>query len=237
MAGKKWLTLGEASELLGVHPATLRAWADEGKIPSFRTPGGHRRFAREDLQAFMRDRSAGAGSMPQRRGEVVERAVATARTRLPQARSGAPWYEAFDEELRQRKRQEGRLLFALALQYVAKPEERPEILGRALDLARRYGEDSVRFGVSLVDTLRAIMFFRQALLDALEANGDATRGITPASFRVTQEVEDFIREVTYTVVDSYENALRVHLRAVLTAKSSSPTPTVTIHHLAGALEA
>lgn len=229
MRRKAWLTLGEASELLGVHPTTLRTWANAGKIPSFRTPGGHRRFAREDLEAFMRERSQGSALAPRRRGEMVERALETARTRLPQARSGAPWYEAFDEEVRERKRREGRLLFALALQYVAKPEDRAQILGRATNLARRYGEDSVRFGVSLVDTLKAVMFFRQALLDALEANGDRERGITPANFRITQEVEEFIREIIYTLVDSYEQALRRHLPSAESGASAAPRPSVTIH--------
>lgn len=39
-----WLALRQASEKMGVSPATLRAWADEGRVPSYRTPGGHRRF-------------------------------------------------------------------------------------------------------------------------------------------------------------------------------------------------
>ncbi len=39
-----WLSLRDASGKLGVSPATLRNWADEGRVPSYRTPGGHRRF-------------------------------------------------------------------------------------------------------------------------------------------------------------------------------------------------
>lgn len=42
--GEAWLSLREASEKMGVSPATLRVWADEGRIQSYRTPGGHRRF-------------------------------------------------------------------------------------------------------------------------------------------------------------------------------------------------
>ncbi|HEV8654065.1 MAG TPA: helix-turn-helix domain-containing protein, partial [Candidatus Limnocylindria bacterium] len=45
-SGKRgdWLTLGEASRILGVDPDTLRRWADNGKVEVFTTPGGHRRF-------------------------------------------------------------------------------------------------------------------------------------------------------------------------------------------------
>ncbi|MBR8833255.1 MAG: helix-turn-helix domain-containing protein [Stigonema ocellatum SAG 48.90 = DSM 106950] len=34
----------EASDLLGVHPETLRRWKEEGKIVADRTTGGHRRY-------------------------------------------------------------------------------------------------------------------------------------------------------------------------------------------------
>lgn len=36
-----------------VTPDAVRQWADDGKLPSFRTPGGQRRFRREDVAAFL----------------------------------------------------------------------------------------------------------------------------------------------------------------------------------------
>ena len=48
-----WLTLGEASRILGVDPDTLRRWADGGKIEVFTTPGGHRRFLRASIDAML----------------------------------------------------------------------------------------------------------------------------------------------------------------------------------------
>jgi excisionase family DNA binding protein len=48
-----WLSIHEASRLLGVHIGTVREWADAGTLPSYRTPGGHRRFLRTDLQKFI----------------------------------------------------------------------------------------------------------------------------------------------------------------------------------------
>ncbi len=45
----RWLTLGEAADLLHVHRTTLRRWADEGQVPFMLTPGGHRRFAASDV--------------------------------------------------------------------------------------------------------------------------------------------------------------------------------------------
>jgi excisionase family DNA binding protein len=49
----EWLTLGQASKYLGVSESTVRKWADEGRLPAFSTPGGHRRFRRPDLDEFL----------------------------------------------------------------------------------------------------------------------------------------------------------------------------------------
>ena len=46
--------VGEASQILNVHPNTLRKWSDRGLIPSFRIGLlRDRRFAVEDLLAFL----------------------------------------------------------------------------------------------------------------------------------------------------------------------------------------
>jgi excisionase family DNA binding protein len=36
----------------GVQPATIRRWADDKKIPHFRTPGGHLRFNLSEIEAW-----------------------------------------------------------------------------------------------------------------------------------------------------------------------------------------
>ena len=51
--GLDWLTLGQAASHLGVAQSTVRKWADGGRLPAFYTPGGHRRFRRGDLEAFL----------------------------------------------------------------------------------------------------------------------------------------------------------------------------------------
>lgn len=38
------MTVGEVARLFAVHTSTVARWATEGRLPSFRTPGGHRRF-------------------------------------------------------------------------------------------------------------------------------------------------------------------------------------------------
>jgi excisionase family DNA binding protein len=48
-----WLTLGQAAKFLGVAQSTIRKWSDLGRVPAFYTPGGHRRYRRSDLEAFI----------------------------------------------------------------------------------------------------------------------------------------------------------------------------------------
>ena len=48
-----WLTLGQAAKYLGVAQSTIRKWSDHGRLPAFYTPGGHRRYRRRDLDAFL----------------------------------------------------------------------------------------------------------------------------------------------------------------------------------------
>jgi diguanylate cyclase (GGDEF)-like protein/excisionase family DNA binding protein len=64
----QWLRVQRASELAGVSASTLRRWADSGKVASQRTPGGQRRFSRDDLVALLPAARAGGrvtGSMAQ----------------------------------------------------------------------------------------------------------------------------------------------------------------------------
>jgi excisionase family DNA binding protein len=49
----EWLTLGQAARFLGVAQSTIRKWSDQGRVPAFYTPGGHRRFRRADLDTFL----------------------------------------------------------------------------------------------------------------------------------------------------------------------------------------
>jgi excisionase family DNA binding protein len=51
----EWLTLGQAARFLGVAQSTIRKWSDSGRVRAFYTPGGHRRFRRGDLEAFVDD--------------------------------------------------------------------------------------------------------------------------------------------------------------------------------------
>jgi excisionase family DNA binding protein len=46
-------TSSQAARYLGVSLATIRRWADAGHLSCYRTPGGQRRFSREQLDGFV----------------------------------------------------------------------------------------------------------------------------------------------------------------------------------------
>jgi excisionase family DNA binding protein len=46
-------TSSQAATYLSVSLATIRRWTDAGHISCYRTPGGQRRFSREQLDGFV----------------------------------------------------------------------------------------------------------------------------------------------------------------------------------------
>jgi excisionase family DNA binding protein len=57
-----WLTLGQAAKYIGVAQSTIRKWSDQGRVPAFYTPGGHRRYRRSDLDNFLERSGPNSGS-------------------------------------------------------------------------------------------------------------------------------------------------------------------------------
>ena len=58
---ERLLTPAQAAELLGRHPATVRRWADSGRLTTVRTTGGHRRFLADEVHRLL------AGDLPAER--------------------------------------------------------------------------------------------------------------------------------------------------------------------------
>jgi excisionase family DNA binding protein len=52
---KKFLGTHEVARLLSVDAGTVIRWADAGRLPCFRTPGGHRRISKDDVLRFVRE--------------------------------------------------------------------------------------------------------------------------------------------------------------------------------------
>jgi excisionase family DNA binding protein len=73
--------VGQAATYLGVSAASLRKWSDRGLVQTYRTPGGQRRYAREDLDAFiesMREPVAKPANEPTTQADIPESVTAAA---------------------------------------------------------------------------------------------------------------------------------------------------------------
>lgn len=161
--GEHWLSLRAAAQRLGVHPVTLRRWADSGQIAYMLTAGGHRRFAESELERFAR-----AHTMRQARTALptlwAEQALSHAREQLDTARS-EQWLASLDEKRREQYRQIGQRLMGLTLQYLS-ADNGEHLLEEARQIGRDYAEASLRIGLPLSEALQAAIYFRDRMLEA-----------------------------------------------------------------------
>ncbi|MBK8046715.1 MAG: helix-turn-helix domain-containing protein [Anaerolineales bacterium] len=198
----RWLTLKDASDFLGVHYTTLRAWADKGEITVFRTPGGHRRFGLDDLRRFLAERVGQAHAADE--GQLVDAAVVRARQEMQRVatESVQRWNYPLQGEAEQARRQRGRQLFSLAVAYVLKPSQRPRVMQSGRDLGYEYGREAAVSGVGLAETGRAVQFFRSQLVEAVR-NEEGAVGAELEDLRVERLIDQFLDEVLYAVLDGY----------------------------------
>ena len=187
----QWLSLGEACRLLQVNEATFRQWADHGHLRVYRTPGGHRRFYRDDVLALTKSNPTPqeSPSQAQREGSTLRR-IRRRLTHEDVARQ--PWYQSVETEGRDRMRLFGRRLLSLLLQEAQPRRRRQETLEEAVMLGHEYGAEMADRQVSLKDTTEAFIFFRTMVLDSAK----------PGSWEQVLEIAD---RVLVGIVESYQN--------------------------------
>lgn len=170
-----WLNTSQAARVLGVHPTTIRRWADGGQLPVMVTPGGHRRFSTGDLVAFERSRRQG-----QPRGlqeSWANQAVSFTRRQIASS-PDADWLSAYDEAARLEQRDLGRRMIGLILRYVSGEEDESQLLVEVRAIGRAHAETARHLGLSLADALQASQFFRDKVIET--AFGLSAGGSLPA---------------------------------------------------------
>jgi len=156
--------------MLGIAPGTLRRWADEGRIPVFTTPGGHRRFSRTTISGLLpvarphRPALARLGASPERMARAY-------RSRGATSSAGRPWITGLPEDVRDAFRTRGRELVSLLLEHLDAPDadRAAESLRAASELAAAYGRESAAQGASLSETVERFLWFRSPFVDELGA--------------------------------------------------------------------
>jgi excisionase family DNA binding protein len=209
----RWLTLSEASKLLGVHFTTLRRWADAGSVPYFRTPGGHRRFRRAELVAWLQGTQA--LDLVPAQDALIRSAVGFARQEMiEQGVTREPWHAAFAEtETRRDMADMGRSLFGLAIRYVTRTQGRGRVLQEGQRIGQYYGQQCAERSVPLVETVRAFIFFRRSLLQAVVPGVDDMGGQFDAEdVRIQRHLNHYLDEVMCACLESYDRHRRTLLQ-------------------------
>ena len=126
----EWLSLSEVAQVLGVHPSTVRNWADQGQFPVHRTKGGHRRFKRSEVELWQQSQRSDRPSEAQM---VVQNALKLTRFQITEGRLEAEaWYQKLDEEARNQYRLSGRNMMQGLTAYLSTDGEAAEAEARSL---------------------------------------------------------------------------------------------------------
>ncbi len=205
-ASRDWLSIREASRMLGVHIGTVREWADAGVLPSYRTPGGHRRFSLYDIRNFLQGRQQRSPSAQP--NASLDHALVRVRQEMqahPLDNTG--WFHdntpAPNAENRARQREFGQHLLRTVVAFVEHPDSRDQLLDEGRRTARAYGRAIAAGGLSAGNAARATIYFRQLILKSVLDVQLGARVNTEEDARLFQRVSAFVDEILLAILDNY----------------------------------
>ena len=197
----EWLSLSKVAKILGVHPSTVRNWADQGQLPVHRTKGGHRRFKLGEVELWQQSQR---NNGPDEAQLVIQNAIKRTRFQITEGHLEAEdWYLKLDEYARNQYRLSGRNMMQGLLAYLSCEGSEAEAESRSLGY--EYATRGRRHGLSVLDATQAFLFFRNTLLDAMLSIYEA------ASINSSQAWSDMFRKITaftdgilVTLLETYE---------------------------------
>jgi excisionase family DNA binding protein len=200
---ERLLNITKAAELLGVHPLTLRNWADKGYIGFFRTPGGHRRFRLEDLNAFLAQMNQGTQetTLITAARQAVKQAIAT----LPRQSAilNTNSRLSISDQQRAMMRDIGRTLLGLVIQYVAGSDDEA-VLQRGREIGYAYGRFACQQGLSISETVETFNFFRDTIIDVTFDTSTGTMKIDSSNPQLYRRLNHFLNGVLLATVQAVE---------------------------------
>ncbi len=198
--GESLLALGEAAHRLGVHPATLRRWAKRGDVVYMVTPGGHRRFPESEIRRLA-SRKAGGPDRNALQSALERRALTHTRSALDHHRE-AGWISRMDQEDRLKQRELGRRVMGLLMQFVAADDDGEDLLMEARNLGVTYAQMTEESGLTLSQTLQALMFFRDNIVESVVLMPESTRHRPATTQRVLRRANTFLNAILLGVTES-----------------------------------
>lgn len=200
----EWVSLGEAARILGVHPATVRNWADRGELPFRRTPGGHRRFRRPDLVQWA---AAQHATQPAEAQLIVQSALGRILLEIDDEPLGEDGPRVrIDPVTREILRAQVRpLMNALMAELTTVPSHgngapaTPSSVG--VDFATAVQER----GLSLREAVRGFAYFRQFVIDSVIQLSETGSPRSPSEWgEMLRKVHNFADETLLAIVEFYQ---------------------------------
>jgi excisionase family DNA binding protein len=207
-----WLGVNEASEMLGVSTATLRRWSVAGKIETFTTPGGHRRYARSTLEHLLPSGVGGELSVASLGGSA-DRVVEILRANIAVVCPDVSWLDGADQQTLRSLALGGRAMVDGVLGYVdgVSRREREAALAPALRAAEMHGRLAEHRGGNLSETVATFQRCRSLLLDLLGELACRHGVGTPAATRILARANDAGDRLVVALVSAHTGAAQARI--------------------------
>lgn len=200
-----WLSIDAACQMLGVDQSTLRRWSDSGKIPVFRTPGGHRRYNEDDLKALLHGESRPRRRMS--RQVLADLSFSGYESDFIREVRSRAWYRAYSASQVDELRVLGRKLVELATRSIGGRTDRRQIIEEGQAIGRRYGTMSADAGLSADDAVEAFLFFRYPVIQAMTRFIEEESVPAKRSGRIYVEISQFLDQVLVATVSAHTRAV------------------------------
>lgn len=198
----EWVSLRQAADILGVHPATVRNWADKGDLASRRTPGGHRRFRRSDLLRYAESQGE---IQPSEVQVILQSALGQTRMQVGGGTlADVPWYEAMSTTTRNELRNQGRRVLEELRSYLGAgaPDEG---LSVAITLGKHYAAMLSDDGLSLPQAIRGFLYFSDFVINSVLTWSEITPPRNTSEWGVMlRHINNFTHSMLLSIVEYYE---------------------------------
>ncbi len=205
ITSQEWISLQEASSMIGTSPSTIRRWADNGKIPTRRTMGGYRRFSRSALLAISRKEYEAHQEIPTQ-NQAPPRSSDLSHQIIHQEWHMRMVSHAAEEKMRSL----GNQLLGLMILHINSHDVNSRFLSDARAVGASYGAEAHDASISMHDMVEAFLFFRSAVSQFAVTFGNVTQPKDLAeSEDLRKRLDRFMDEVLLGAIESYENALAI----------------------------
>lgn len=198
----EWISLRHAAEILGVHPATVRNWADNGALQSRRTAGGHRRFRKSDLHLVAKTQGE---LQPLEAQIIIQSALGHMRMQVGGGTlSEIPWYAAMSESTRATLRQQGRRVLEALRTYLAAGAVDAG-LSSAIDLGKDYAKLLNADNLSLPDATRGFFYFNDFVINSVLTWSETGAPRSTSEWaELLRHVNTFTNTMLLSIIEYYE---------------------------------